>query len=162
MALLVQEICSWPAKTTKKLNFLRCKKLGDLFLKCCLDLNKGSWVQLPFYFLSSVNVVVSFFGKIFISVVDQVLSRSSLVFQCCAKVCNWFQKPFGREWFAFLQFLVWNMPRFVNSTSALTNLFENWSNCIVICSQQIFSVVSLRGILVCTLYVPALFSHTVF
>ena len=57
--MLVPEICFWPIKTKKNLNFLRCIHVFDLVLKFCSDRNEGIWLQFPFYFLVLIDKVAS-------------------------------------------------------------------------------------------------------
>ena len=42
VALRVPEMCFWPAKTRKSLNFLRCIHVIDLVLKYGSDINEGN------------------------------------------------------------------------------------------------------------------------
>ena len=42
VALRKPEICFWPAKTRRNLNFLRCIHVFDLVLKYCSDINEGN------------------------------------------------------------------------------------------------------------------------
>ena len=55
-----REICFWPAKTTKNLNFSRCIHRWDLVLKSYYDTNEEEWIQLPFIFAVLVEIVASF------------------------------------------------------------------------------------------------------
>ena len=65
MALRVPEMCFWPAKTRKNLNFLRCIHVFDLVLKYCSDINEENWLQLLFYFNVLICVVASNIGMSF-------------------------------------------------------------------------------------------------
>ena len=53
------EMCFWPAKTRKSLNFLRCIHVIDLVLKYGSDINEGNWLQLLFYFIVLMGIVAS-------------------------------------------------------------------------------------------------------
>ena len=56
------EMCFWPAKTRKSLNFLRCIYVIDLVLKNGSDINEGNWLQLLFYFIVLMGIVASVIG----------------------------------------------------------------------------------------------------
>ena len=65
MALCVPEMCFWPAKTRKFLEFLRCIHVFDLVLKYSSDINEENWLQLLFYFIVLIGIVVSVIGMSF-------------------------------------------------------------------------------------------------
>ena len=65
VALCVPEICFWPAKTRKSLNFLRCIYVIDLVLKYGSDISEGNWLQLLFYFILLMGIVASVIGMSF-------------------------------------------------------------------------------------------------
>ena len=44
MHLRVPEMCSWPAKTRKSLNFLRCTHVLVMVLKYGSDITEGNWL----------------------------------------------------------------------------------------------------------------------
>ena len=56
------EMCFWPAKTIKNLNFLGCMHVFDMVLKYCSDINEGNLLQLLFYFIVSMGIVASVIG----------------------------------------------------------------------------------------------------
>ena len=60
------EMCFWPAKTRKNLNFLRCIHVIDLMLKYGSDINEGNWLQLLFYLIVLIGIVVSVIGMSFL------------------------------------------------------------------------------------------------
>ena len=64
------EMCFWPAKTRKSLNFLRCIYVIDLVLKIGSDINEGNWLQLLFYFVVLMGIVASVIGISFFSCVS--------------------------------------------------------------------------------------------
>ena len=70
MALRVPELCFWPAKTRKSLNFLRCIHVIDLVLKYGSDIYEGNWLQLLFYFIVLMGVVAPVIGMSFFSCVS--------------------------------------------------------------------------------------------
>ena len=59
------ELCFWPAKTRKSLNFLRCIYVIDLVLKYGSDINEGNWSQLLFYFIVVMGIVAYVIGMSF-------------------------------------------------------------------------------------------------
>ena len=65
VALQVPEMCFWPAKTRKHLNFLRCIHVIDLVLNYCSDINERNWLQLLFYFIVLMALVASGIGLVF-------------------------------------------------------------------------------------------------
>ena len=70
VALCVPEICFWPAKTRKSLNFLRCIYVIELVLKYGSDINEGNWLQLLFYSIVLMGIVASVIGMSFFSCVS--------------------------------------------------------------------------------------------
>ena len=62
------EMCFWPAKTRKSLNFLRCIYVIDLVLKNCSDINEGNGLQLLLYFIVLMGIAASIFGLSFFQV----------------------------------------------------------------------------------------------
>ena len=73
----------------------------------------------------------------------------------------WFQKWFDHEQIVFVVFL-WNLAFFVDFISARTELYMNCSGVLFFWRHQIFSMTSLRGVLVCSINVPTLFSYKFF
>ena len=73
MALRLPEMCLWPAKTRKSLNFLRCIYVIVLVLKNGSDINEGNWLQLLFCLIVLMGIVASINGMCFFSAVFQVL-----------------------------------------------------------------------------------------
>ena len=68
--LRVPEMCFWPAKSRKSLNFLRCIYVIDLVLKYGSDITEGNWLQLHFYFILLKVTVASVIGLSFFSYVS--------------------------------------------------------------------------------------------
>ena len=158
-ALHVPEVCFWLAKNGTNWNFLRCIHVLDpLLLKYCSDINEGIGTQLLFYSVIFVNIVASFIKRSFFIWSCQFLGWSCLKLQCYGTVCNWIPKLIWSQmdWFwAFLLeygFFVWVHICMDWNLQKLLNFF--WL-------QQIFLIVSLRGILVCSLNMPVLFSHRI-
>ena len=68
----VPEMCFWPARTRKSLNFLRFIYVIDLVLKYGSDINEGNWLQLLIYFILLMGKIASVIGMGFCSAVFQV------------------------------------------------------------------------------------------
>ena len=71
-----------------------------------------------------------------------------------------FQKWFDHDWNIFVVFC-WNTSRLVDFKSAWTEIWKKCSNLFSFCRHQIFLMISLRGILVCS-SVPVVFRHRTF
>ena len=71
VALRVPELCFWPVKTRKSLNFLRCIHVNDLVLNYGSDKNEGNWLQILFYFNVLMGIVASVTGMSFFSCVSR-------------------------------------------------------------------------------------------
>ena len=136
VALCVPEICFWPAKTRKSLNFLRCIYVIDLVLKYGSDISEGNWLQLLFYFILLMGIVASVIGMSFFSAVFQVLDWSFLVLHFYGNVCNWIPKVIWprMDWFwgfllenGFFRWLPicmeWNLQERLNCYSFLTTSY---------------------------------------
>ena len=108
MALRVPEMCLWPAKTRKSLNFLRCIYVIELVLKYGSDINEENWLQLLFYLIVLIGTVVSVIGMSFFAAVFQVLDWSFLVLHFDGNVCNWIPKVIWPRMDWFWGFLLGN------------------------------------------------------
>ena len=150
MARRLPEMCFWPARTRKNLNFLRCLHVFDLVLKYCSEINEGNWLQLLFYFIVLMRIVASVIGMSFLSYIFPVLAWSFLALQCHGNVCNWNPK------------LIWPRLRFFWSFLLEYASFRRFHFCIdwnlhellsgyFFWRDQSISIVSLRSILVCFL-----------
>ena len=64
-ALRAPELCFCPAKLEKKLNFLRCIHVFDLLLNYGSDITAANWIQVLFYFIVLMGIVVSGNGMSF-------------------------------------------------------------------------------------------------
>ena len=60
------EMCFWPAKTRKTLNFLRCLYVIDMVLNYGSDINERTWLQPLFYFIVLMGIVASVIGMSFL------------------------------------------------------------------------------------------------
>ena len=157
MALRVPEMCFWPGNTRKNLNFLRCIHVFDLVLKFCSD----KWKKLStasILLLCIVGYSCLGYWKDFFSSMCQDLGWSFLAMQCYGSVCNWNPKLIWARLRIFRIFCC-NMRHFIDFISTFTETCMNCSNVILFWRHQIFSIVSLRGIVVCSLKKLVLFSH---
>ena len=59
------EMCFWPVKTRKSLNFLRCIYVIDLVLRYGSDINERNWLQLLFYITVVMGIVAYVIGMSF-------------------------------------------------------------------------------------------------
>ena len=143
----------------KTLNFLRCIHVIDLVLKYGSDINQGNWLQLLFYFIVLMGIVASVIGMSFFSAVFQVLNWSFLVLHFDGNVCNWIPKVIWPRMYWFWGFC-WKMASFVDFISVWAEICKNCSFVILFWRHEIFSMFSLRGILVCSLKMLVLFSFS--
>ena len=79
MARRTPEMCFWPAKTRKNLNFLRCLHVFDLVLKYCSEINEGNWLELLFYFFVLMGIVALVVGMSFLIYVSGIRLRFSRI-----------------------------------------------------------------------------------
>ena len=117
----------------KTSNFLRCLHVFELVLKYGSNINEGNCLQLLFYLIVLIGIVVSVIGMSFFAAVFQVLEWSFLVLHFDGNVCNWIPKVIWPrvDWFwGFLLgndfsrrlhiCVVWNLREFLNCCSFLT------------------------------------------
>ena len=134
----------------KSLNFLRYIHVFDRVLKCGSDINEGNWLQLLFYFIVLIGIVVSVIGMSFL----QLCFRFQVeVFSYCTLMKtfpNGFQKWFGHEWIVFGVFCS-KKASFVDFISLWSEVWENCSIVNRFCRHQFFSMFCLGGIVVCSL-----------
>ena len=160
MALCVPEMCFWPANIRKNLEFFEmhtCHWAGGQiwFRHKWRKLVTASPLLLCIDWYSCLRYWNEFFAAVF-----QVLDWSFLVLHFDGNVCNWIPKAIWarRDWFygfllenGFFRWLNicmdWNLQELLNCSSFLTTSF--------------FPIFSLRGILVCSLKMLVLFSHTI-
>ena len=158
----VPQVCFWPAKNGRNLISLRCIHVLDLLLlKFCSDINEEISIQVLFHFTVLVNIVASFIGT---SYFHLWVGFWVEVFSYCTfngNVCNWLPKLIWPRMHCFWSFLtgiclVSSFPYRQGLKSArIAQVF------FFFLRHQIFSIVSLMGILVCSLNVPVLFSHRI-
>ena len=133
----------------KALNFLRCIHVFELVLKCGSDINEGNWLQLLFYFFVLVGIVTAVIGVSFFSAAFYVLDWSFLLLHFDGNVCNWIPKMIWPRMDWFWGFFVGKW--LLSSTSYLCGLKSaRIAAFYLFWRHQIFSIFSLRGILVCS------------
>ena len=144
----------------KTLNYLRCIHVSDVVLKYALDIHKGIWLQLFFYFIVLMGINASVMGRSFFQLCFMFWIE---VFSYCTLTETFaigFQMWFDHEWIDF-GFFCWKMASFVDFLSVWTEMCKNCSFLILCWRHQFFSIFRLRGILVCSLKMLLLFSHRI-
>ena len=145
-----QKSVSGPRRLEKTLNFLRCIHVIDLVLKYGSDINEGNWLQLLFYFLVLIDIVVSVIGMSFL----QLCFRFQIeVFSYCTLTETFaigFQKWFDHECIDFGVFC-WELASLVDFISVWTEICKRCSIVFLFWRHQFFSMFRLSVILVCSL-----------
>ena len=150
--------------------FLACEHYEKLELlvihtslgHCAELLFRHNWrklVTLLFLFILLVKIVVWLIGACFFLLWVRFPFE---VFSYCTftkTLAFVFQNSIDQEWF-FLDYFWWNVLRFNVVISAWTEIFNNCSIVFFFWRYPVFSMVSLRGILVCSLKV--LVQHRIF
>ena len=157
MALRLPEMCFWPAKTRKSLNFLRCIHVIDLVLKYDSDINEENWLQLLFYLIVLMGIVASAIGLRFFSYVSGFRLKFSRI-ALWRKRLQLDSKSDLTTNGLILGFFVGKWLHFI---SVWTKVCKNCSIVFLFWRHQFFSMFSLRGILVCSLKVLVLLSHRI-
>ena len=145
----------------KTLNFLKYIHTFDLVLRCGSDIKEGNWLQLLFYFILLVGKLASVILRSFFSPVFQVLDGCFLVLHFDGNVCKWIPKVIWPQMDWFWNFFCLKMASFVDFISVSIEIYKNCSIVNRFWGHQIFSMFSLRGILVCSLKMLVLFSHKI-
>ena len=121
----------------KTSNFLRCIHVIDLVLKYGSDINERNWLQLLFYFIVLIGIVVSLIGMSFL----QLCFRFQVeVFSYCTLTETYaigFQKRFDHEWIDFTVFC-WKKASFVDLLSVWTKICKNCSIIVLFWGNQFF------------------------
>ena len=144
----------------KTLNFLRCIHVFDLVLNYGSDINEGNWLQLLFYLIVLMGVVGSDIGMSLFSYVSGFRLKFFSYCTLTETFAIGFQKWFDHEWIDFGDFC-WQMASSVDLLSVWIEVCKNCSIVVLFWRHQIFSMFSLRGILVCSLKMLVLFSHMI-
>ena len=159
VALRVPEMCFWPAKTSKNLEFF---EMHTCHWPAAQIWFRYKWRKLLTASLSLPCIDVYSclrFGMSFFSALFQVLNWRFLVLHFDGNVCNWISKVIWRRMGWFWGFMMkngffrwfhictdWNLQELLKYYFFLptTNLFD-----------------SLRGFLVCSWNVPVIFSQRI-
>ena len=155
-----REMCFWPAMTRTKLDFSEMHTSLDPGIQKLLrhkwrKLNTACLLLHCFDGYSCLRYWNEFFLAVF-----QVLDWSFLVLLFDGNVCNWIPKVIWprMDWFWIF---CWKMASFVDFISVWTEICKNCSIVVLFWRHEIFSMFSLRGILVCSLKMLVLFSHRI-
>ena len=160
MALRLPEMCFWPAKTRKSLELFE--------MHTCLWPGAQIWFRHKWRKLVTASVSLHFIGgysclRCWNEFFQRCFLFSIEVFSYCALTETYaigFQKWFDHEWIDFGVFC-WKLASFVDLICVWTEIFKKCSIVILFWRHQFFSMFSLRGILVCSLKMPVLFSHRI-
>ena len=134
----------------KPWNFLRCIHIFDLVLKYGSDINEGNWLQLLFYLIVLIGIVVSVIGMSFLQLCFRFYIE---VFSYCTLTETFaigFQKWFDHEWIDFGVFC-WESASLVDFISVWTEICKRCSIVFLFWRHHFFSMFRLRGFLVCSL-----------
>ena len=101
------------------------------------------------------------YWNVFFSAVFQVLDWSFFVLHFYRNVCNWIPKVIWPRMDWFFWVFCRKMDSFVDFISVWTKFCKNCSIVILFWRHQLFSMFSLRGILVCSLEMLVLFSRRI-
>ena len=139
------EMCFWPAKTRKSLNFLRCIYVIDLVLKYGSDINEGNLLQLLFYFIVLLGTVASVTGMSFFSCVSGFRLKFSR-FALLRKRLQLDSKSDLTTNGLIVGLFCWEMASFVDFISVWTKICNNCSIVILFWRHQIFSMFLVWGV----------------
>ena len=121
----------------KTLNFLSCIHIIDLVPKYGSDINEGNWLQLLFYLIVLVGIVVSVIGMSFLQLCFGFLIE---IFSYCPLTEMFaigFQKWFDHEWIDFDVFCL-KMASLVDFISAWTEICKNCSIVVLFWRHHFF------------------------
>ena len=162
MDLRVPEMCFWPAKARKNLELFE--------MHTCLWPGAQIWFKLEWRKLDTVPLLLHCidwhsslrYWNEFFSAVFHVLDWKFLVLHFDGNVCNWILKVIWTRMDLFWGFLWENgFFRWLDFISVWTKIGRNRSIVILFWRHEIFSIFSLRDILVCSLKMLVLFSHRI-
>ena len=160
LAMCVPEICFWPAKTGKKLElFPMHSRLwpGAQILSGCKWTNwctASLWLQY-----NGQKSCDDYKNVFFFHIKVKLWSWGIFVLQCYWNFCTWTAEVIWQRLVKFWIFC-WNMARFVDFISAWTEVYRNCRVVFLFWRHQIFSMISLRDVLVFSLKVPVHFSYS--
>ena len=95
------------------------------------------------------------------SALFQVLDWSFLEMPFYGNACNWIPKVTWTRMDWFRGFFCQKMVSFVDFISVWTEICKNCSSLVLFWAHQVFSMLSLRGFLVCSLKLLVLFRHRI-
>ena len=160
VALRVPEMCFWPAKTGKNFDYFETHTYLWPGAQICFrhKWRKPVAASLLLHFIGGYSCLR--YWKEFFSAVFHVLDWSFLVLHLDRNVCNYIPKVISARMDWFWVFLL------ENRCFHWINICMDWNlqellNCCFFWRHQFFSMLSLRGILVCSLKMLVLFSHTI-
>ena len=149
VALSVPEMCFWPAETRWNLELFE--------IHTCHWPGAQIWsihTRRKLATASLLRPCIDWYGCVrywneFFSAVFQILDWSFLVLHFDGNVCNWIPKVIWSRMNWFWVFLL-EMASCNDLISVWTDICKNCSIVILYWRHQVFSVFSLRGILVCS------------
>ena len=144
----------------KTLNFLRCINVIDQVLEDGSDINERNWLQLFFYFIALVSIVVSVIGMKFFTCVSCFRLKFSRIALWRERMQLDSKSDLSTKGL-ILRFLAGKWVFFVDLTSVWTEICKNCSIVLLFWRHHFFPIFSLRGILLCSLKMLVLFSHTI-
>ena len=158
VTLRVPEMCFWPAKTRKNLEFFE--------MHTCHWPGAQTWFRHKWRKLVRASLLLHCidwycclrYWNAFFSAVFQVLDWSFLL-PFDGNVCNWIPKVIWprMDW---IWIFCWKLVSFVDLLSVWTEVCKKCS-IVLFWRHQNFSIFSLRGILVCSLKKLVFFSHRI-
>ena len=125
---------------------------------------RHEWRKLAtFLFILFVllNLVDGYLDWVFACSVVRKLGWNLLVLQFQWNVCKVLRNWIDHEWVDF-GFFCWNVTRLVVVKSVSSKIYQNGSLLFLFWRHKVFSNISLRGILICSLWVPVHFSQISF
>ena len=157
VALRAPEMCFWPAKTRKNLELFE--------IHTCLWPGAQIWFRHEWKNLEAASLLLHCIDRYshwrywngFFSALFHVLDWSFLL-HFDGKLCNWILKVIWPRMDWFWVFFCCEMAFFVDFISVWTEVCKNCSFVVLFRRHQIFSMFSLRGILVCSLKMLVLFA----
>ena len=160
MALSVPEMCFWPAETRRNLELF---EINTCHWPGAQIWSRHKWKKLAT--ASLLRPCIDWYGCFcywneFFSAVFQVLDWSFLVLHFDGNVCKWIPKVIWSRMDWFWVFLL-EMASFNDLISVWTDICRNCSLVILYWRHQVFSIFSLRGILVCSSKKLLLFSQKI-
>ena len=143
----------------KTLNFLRCILVIELVLKCGSDIIERNWLDLFFHIILLIGIVASVFKTSFSSCILGFRLKFSIIALWRSRLQLDSKSDLTAT--GFFGVLCQIMHGIVDFIAAWTAYCMNCSIVILLQRQIFLSVFSMRGILVSSLKVHALFNHRI-